>query len=929
MNHDVSILHLFSGLGGAALGFQQAVEEHKGVTGRFTTLAGIDVDPAACEDFEALTGAPCHRMDLFTREDYRAFHGREPGLEWHEVEPADLVAVTHGVTPDVIFTSPPCLPGSAEVLTLAGPRRIETVRSGDNVLTHKGRYREVLKVGTHLYDGPMYRLRLNGSVEFQEFTAEHPLWRRRVVRAGANRERRLGPAEFVRAEDIRVGDRIGFPIDPEIHGTARRFVQDLGDPQVIERGGHNPGVRYAKPAHEATDTRIVDLRPLAESRALWFLVGAYLGDGYRRGDRYEVSFCVGPTAGGLAGDVRKALGDLGLSWTEDANGGPGNIKIRAQARHLWMILGQFGDGAAEKRIPAALIHLDEPLLRELVAGYRATDGSAEPRRTVGRETLQARWKIPSISLGLLKDMQRLLLRTGVFAGIHQVWRGGPQVIEGRTVQTRPRWELNVRLDPVKRTVYEFDDGAVWVRVRAIETRPAREMVWNLEVAEDNTFCTHLMATHNCKGFSGLLPKASSESDKYQALNRLVTRGLFLAMEAFKEDLPALILMENVPRITSRGKYLLKDVKALLFSYGYVFSEGYHDCGELGGLAQHRRRYLMIARNPQKIATFIYQPPKERVRAIGEVLEKLPLPDDPIGGPLHRLPRLQWKTWVRLALIPAGGDWRDLQDPCYGNCRITPESNGQHTNKYRVQRWDGPAATVTGSDRVGSGAPSVADPRFPSGAGRHTSHYRVGAWDAPGGTVTGADHMANGAPAVADPRVPFNNVFRVTGWDETPGAVTGGSGPSSSAVCVADPRLGCSPRSGAMRVLDWGEPASAVTGAGDVHSQGAAVVADPRIPAEAERGVWVIVAEDGTWHRPLTTLELAALQGFPLTMPDGRPLTLAGKSDSGFRERIGNAVPVPTARAIGETILRGVLAAREGVWLAGGTEIWVQPGVRAC
>ena len=133
----------------------------------------------------------------------------------------------------------------------------------------------------------------------------------------------------------------------------------------------------------------------------------------------------------------------------------------------------------------------------------------------------------------------------------------------------------------------------------------------------------------------------------------------------------------------------------------------------------------------------------------------------------------------------------------------------------------------------------------------------------------------------------------------------------------------------MHPSAWAEPASAVTGAGDVHSQGAAVVADPRVPAEAERGVWVIAAEDGTWHRPLTTLELAALQGLPLVMPDGRPLTLAGKSDSAHRERIGNAVPVPTARAIGETILRGVLAAREGVWLAGGTDIWVQPGARTC
>ena len=37
---------------------------------------------------------------------------------------------------------------------------------------------------------------------------------------------------------------------------------------------------------------------------------------------------------------------------------------------------------------------------------------------------------------------------------------------------------------------------------------------------------------------------------------------------------------------------------------------------------------------------------------GEILEQLPLPDDPVGGPMHRISRLKWKTWVRLALIPA-------------------------------------------------------------------------------------------------------------------------------------------------------------------------------------------------------------------------------------------------------------------------------------
>jgi hypothetical protein len=64
------VLHIFSGLGGAALGMQTAESEYRGVQGNFITLAGIDVDQEACADFEVLTGAPAVQMDLFSRDDY-------------------------------------------------------------------------------------------------------------------------------------------------------------------------------------------------------------------------------------------------------------------------------------------------------------------------------------------------------------------------------------------------------------------------------------------------------------------------------------------------------------------------------------------------------------------------------------------------------------------------------------------------------------------------------------------------------------------------------------------------------------------------------------------------------------------------------------------------------------------------------------------
>ena len=385
----------------------------------------------------------------------------------------------------------------------------------------------------------------------------------------------------------------------------------------------------------------------------------------------------------------------------------------------------------------------------------------------------------------------------------------------------------------------------------------------------------------CKGFSGLLPAARSQGRKYQALNGLVARGMFLVLEAFPGERPGLILLENVPRITSRGVDLLADVKRLLAAYGYVFHEGYHDCGELGGLAQHRRRYLLIARHPGKVPSFVYRPPKRRVRASGEVLGPLPLPDDPGGGPMHRLPRLQWRTWVRLALIPAGEDWRALE-----------RKREWFDGAYKIVPWDASAGTVTTGGGPSCGGLSVADPRL--GYRPRRGAYRIVRWDEPSTTVIGS------------------------------AAVRGSNG----AAAIADPRLGCAPRNGSYGVIAWDAPAKTVLGVGDVHS-GSAAVADPRVPDWTARPnpPPLIVAEDGTWHRPLTTLELAVLQGFPAFV-GGQPLHLVGNADSRWRGRIGNAIPPPAAREWGATILRSLLANLRGACALSGEGIWVAPGLPA-
>ena len=104
----------------------------------------------------------------------------------------------------------------------------------------------------------------------------------------------------------------------------------------------------------------------------------------------------------------------------------------------------------------------------------------------------------------------------------------------------------------------------------------------------------------CKGFSGLLPEKTGKTEKYQAMNRLALRGIWLALEAWADDPPEFFILENVPRIATRGRHLLDQIGGLLRHYGYTVAETVHDCGELGGLAQSRKRFLLVARHTEMV-----------------------------------------------------------------------------------------------------------------------------------------------------------------------------------------------------------------------------------------------------------------------------------------------------------------------------------------
>ncbi len=439
----------------------------------------------------------------------------------------------------------------------------------------------------------------------------------------------------------------------------------------------------------------------------------------------------------------------------------------------------------------------------------------------------------------------------------------------------------------------------------------------------------------CKGASGLLSEKLSLTPKYKALNELTLRCIWLMGEAWADDPVPLIVFENVPRLASRGRHLLDQINSLLGSFGYAVAETTHDCGELGGLAQSRKRFLLVARHVEKVPPFLYEPEKKSLRAVGDILGRMPLPGDiDAAGPMHRIPSLHWKTWVRLALVEAGSDWRSLnklaiEDGHLRDLVIVPEYRSGYMG---VHGWDDTASTIAGRSGPTNGAFSVADPRYRQASNwNHGQQFGVIRWGESAPTIPGQTMPGQGTFSVADPRPNWNRHsgnYRVIRYDQPAGTIiAGGKGVQGGQQSVADPRILHRGKGdnyltgGHYGVIGFNQHSGAIA-ASSRYDSGRFSVADPRIPAADERLTCIIRSLDGTWHRPFTTLEKAALQS--LVEPE-EYLVLDGMSDKDWSERIGNAVPPAAAEAIAGVMGTTLLLAEQGeTFMLSNTPIWVRP-----
>jgi hypothetical protein len=422
------------------------------------------------------------------------------GCEYNDIQPdKDHVGIHVVALGD--FETYGCFFAGAPVQTLTGCKPIEQIQVGDMVLTHKNRYRRVLKTYEQLYDGNAVAIEVSGLPEAVMATGNHPF---HVVRAGQCTphmrfvrrvagtlatwlDTLVADAEWLAADQVRPGDYMIVPCNPD--DPEQLVLPEYADPYVM-------GLYVAE---GCLAKEYKHISTIGEYKTVLFTVAD--------SDRASIDYL---QAWALR-NGRNAVAELETYTSEKG------IRLGYGFKAFAELLDKlFGHTAVTKRIHPAIFKLAEQDRLRFLAGYMDGDGSictTEDRpRYVG--TIHA----STVSRQLALDIQKLAASVSVPVSVslcHNYERNRTVEGFGKDCGDLPIYALAIgatvsnrileyclRLRPHNKIMHfggphqHTSGNYLLCPVRKVTiTRVESVHKYNLEVAEDNSYVVDVQG-HN-------------------------------------------------------------------------------------------------------------------------------------------------------------------------------------------------------------------------------------------------------------------------------------------------------------------------------------------------------------------------------------------------------------------------------------------------
>jgi len=461
----------------------------------------------------------------------------------------------HG-TPDVLVGGSPCFVAGTLVLTDKKLVPIEDIRVGDMVLTHKGRFKRVLRVG-HTDNARTVLIKGQGSVGI-ECTPNHPFWSTSLERAWNNDERKydtyFSKPKFVAAENMK----------------GRKWLNVTKVP-AMEVPGFNECPE--KPMKlDGFDVNNPDF---------FYLVGRWLGDGclYPNPSNKELMDkdshrTVVISCGKNKFDkLNEAFGKV-ERLNPTINEIPATFQFAVQSKqlHKWLA-DNFGFMSHGKHLPTWALGMPQELRKSLFDGYVDSDGCM----------YRGKIQTTSVSKELTIGMKVLAGTLGLTSNVVLSNREGSCVIEGRTVKQRDTY-LQRYGEPNRLTSFNESGVGFWGKVRHVD--PCRESVtvYNLEVEDDHSYTVDAVGCSNCQSFSIAGGRASLDGQ---------SRLMYEYIRACREVQSTFVLWENVPGSLNTKDNAFAQLIDSLQDCGYCDLSWRVLDAQFFGVAQRRRRVFLV------------------------------------------------------------------------------------------------------------------------------------------------------------------------------------------------------------------------------------------------------------------------------------------------------------------------------------------------
>jgi hypothetical protein len=436
----------------------------------------------------------------------------------------ERIAAGEVEAPDVLCGGTPCFPAGTHILTRRGFKAIEEIQIGDEVLTHRLRWRRVTATMSRESETVIVKGQGHWGIET---TAEHPFWSREVRREWIIGSKKAGGPCW-----RRIPEAPAWVNAIDLEGRFWSAPAELPE---------EPVPPFDVRSHEGRNL------PTGITADFMRLVGVWLGDGWlRTGPRADrdgqnfgaVMICGNKKDADVLEDMIKRAG---LSACKNQERTTVRFTIYSKPLVRWLET-EFGRGASGKKIPSWVFSMNRELREALLDGMLFADGHTG-RQSKGGGTYR---RITTISRALAIGIRMLANTFGLGATIVQNKPKRDAVIENR--QVNETISYGVSIYDTSRSAF-IGDGMMWGKVRSVMSSGRVARVYNFEIEEDNSYIADGLVVHNCQAFSVAGLRKSLEDERGNLTLKFVEVANAIDAVRDKRNLESCIIFwENVPGV---------------------------------------------------------------------------------------------------------------------------------------------------------------------------------------------------------------------------------------------------------------------------------------------------------------------------------------------------------------------------------------------